>query len=376
MIYLDHHAATPILLVAREAMASAHELSWANPDSVHGAGRKARAARETARRQLAEALGAKVADIVLAGSGTEALNLALLGLARSREQRANASVVTSALEHPAISASVAQLAREGQRVVELQAPRGLPSSPEQLAALLDDGTTCVAVQWVNHETGTIFPVAEYAAVCAARGVPLVVDACQAFGKLPVDIGKLGATAVVVASAKIGGPAGVSALWHERCTPLAPVLHGGAQERGFRPGTPDVAALAGFGAAATRVEERLAAVPRIAALRDRLEAACVALGASVNGEGPRVGTVSNVSFPGWRSDILVAALDIEGVCVSAGAACSSGLATPSPVLRAMYPAEPWRAESALRISLGLETSSDDVDQAIQLLQRVIGRAPRT
>lgn len=376
MIYLDHHAATPLSPHVLEAMARAQQSAWANPESVHGQGRIARGVRETARAQLARALGGKPADLVLAGSGTEALNLALLGLVRPRRGAAS-YLVTTRVEHPAVTASAAQLAREGVETRWLELPGGAPCEPEQLRATLTSETACVAIQWVNHETGTILPVAEYAAVCRELGVPLLVDASQAFGKLPVDVASLGAAAVVVASAKVGGPSGASALWHERCTELAPVLHGGAQERGFRPGTPDVPSLAGFGAAAAHIDDRLQAMGRVAMLRERLESAACALGGQVNGAaGPRVATVSNLSFPGWRGDVLVAALDVEGVCVSAGAACSSGLGAPSPVLLAMYPEEPWRAESAVRISLGPETSEDEVERAIALLRKVLGRVPRT
>jgi cysteine desulfurase len=234
----------------------------------------------------------------------------------------------------------------------------------------------VAIQWVNHETGSIWPVAEYAEVCRARSVPLIVDACQALGKVSIDLRTLpGVSALVVAAAKIGGPAGVSALFHDRGQPLVPVLHGGAQERGYRPGTPDVASLAGFGAALELLPARLAAQHRIATLRDQLEQVALASGAVCNAYEERVGTVSNVSFAGLRADVLVAALDVEGLCVSSGAACSSGLGAPSPVLRAMYPDSPWRAESALRLSLGPETSEKDVADAADILLRVLRRMPR-
>ncbi len=372
MIYLDHHAATPLSAHVREVMARAHQQAWANPESVHAQGRAARAAREAARRQVAAALGAKPADLVLSGSGTEALNLAVLGFARAAPH--GAAVIVSAIEHPAIGAPAHQLEREGFVLRELAVPAGVPLCPERLQAqLADQPTACVALQWVNHETGTLLPVAEYAAVCRAAGTPLVVDASQAFGRLPIEVGVLGAAAVVVSSAKIGGPAGVSGLWHERGRELLPVLYGGQQERGFRPGTPDVAALAGFGAAAQLLGDRLRAMPRVAAQRDRIEQAALSLGGVVNGAAVgRVASVSNVSFPGFRADVLVAALDLEGLCVSAGAACSSGLGAPSPVLRAMYPDEPWRAESAVRISLGPETSDAEIDAAIDILSRVLRR----
>jgi cysteine desulfurase len=374
VIYLDHHAATPLSEPVREAMARAHAQAWGTPESVHAQGRAARALREAARQELAAALGAKPADLVLAGSGTEALNLAVLGLARGAP--AGAAVVVGAVEHPAVLAPARQLEREGFSLCVLPVPAGAPLGVDRLQQQLAAGpVACVAVQWVNHETGTIFPVAEYAAACRAAGVPFVVDACQALGRLPLDVGALGAAALVVSAAKIGGPAGASALWHERGRALSPVLHGGQQERGFRPGTADVAALAGFGAAARALEGRLQAMPRVAAQRDRIERAACALGGVVNGDaGARVASVSNVSFPGWRAEVLVAALDVEGMCVSAGAACSSGLGAPSPVLQAMYPDEPWRAEAALRVSLGPETTDEEVDGAIEILTRVLGRSP--
>lgn len=376
MIYLDHHAATPLGPRVRSAMADAHMHAWSNPESVHQLGRAARAVRERVRAQAALSLHAKPADIVLAGSGTEALHLALIGLARARRAAGFSQVIFGELEHPAVRGAAELLAREGMSITCLPVRADERSHATALAAACGDDTACVALQWVNHETGSVLPVVEYAAVCRARGVPLVVDACQALGKLPLDMGQLDVAALVVAAAKIGGPAGVSALWHERCVELLPLLSGGAQERGFRPGTPDVAALAGFGAALEALPERLAATAGIAQLRDRLEQAGRALGGVVNGaEGERVATVTNLSFPGWRADVLVAALDIEGLCVSAGAACSSGVGAPSPVLAALYPGEPWRAEAGLRLSLGPETSEAEVDQAIAILQRVVGRTRR-
>ncbi len=398
MIYLDHHAATPLAPAVRAAMLRAQEQGWANPASVHGAGRASRALVEEARRALAATVGAEPSQVVFTAGGTEACNLAVLGLlgaragARARndgEVRGGAAecsrarpgplhVVTSELEHPAIAAAIASLEQGGAAVERLPiagAAAG-PPAPEMLARALRPETALAALQWVNHETGAVAPVEGYARVCRAQGVPLVVDASQALGKVPCDVAALGAAAVVFAASKIGGPAGAAALCVERGRELAPRLFGGAQERGRRAGTPDVAALAGFGAAALQVGSRLAAMPRIAALRDRLERACVELGAIVNGpwSAPeRVATVTNVSVRGWRGEVLVAALDLEGLCASSGAACSSGLGAPSPVLLALYPGEPWRAESALRLSLGPETSDAEVDHAIAILRRVLGRA---
>lgn len=372
MIYLDHHAATPLSPAVRAAIASAHETAWANPASVHAAGRAARAQLERARRVLAGAIGAQPADLVFTGGGTEACNLAVLGLTATAAPGAH--VLTSALEHPAVLGAVGALAERGAVVESLPLTDARPVSPEALAGALRDDTVLVALQWVNHETGAVAPVQAYAQICAARGVPLVVDASQALGKLPCDVASLGASAVIFASTKVGGPAGAAALWVARHRTLAAVTFGGAQERGRRAGTPDVAAVAGFAAAVEALPARLSSMTRLGALRDQLEQTCLQLGASANVADPceRVATVSNVSVPGWRGEVLVAALDVEGLCVSAGAACSSGLGAPSPVLRALYPDQPWRAESALRLSLGPDSSEAEVAQASAILRRVLGR----
>ncbi len=371
MIYLDYHAATPLSAAAREGLSQSHAHGWANPQSVHAAGRAARTLVEHARVQVAGAIGGKPADIVFTSGGTEACNLALFGLLPA--DRAPRTIVTTGIEHPAMSAAIVRLAQAGTTVKQLDVVAGRAPSAQAFAALLDENAALAVIQWVNHETGTIFPIAEYARVAAERSVPVVVDACQAFGRLPIDVHSLGVSALIVAASKVGGPKGAGALWVERRRELSPLLAGGAQEKGRRPGTPDVVGLAGFGGAAQHIPERLQAMVDVAALRDQLERGAVALGFVVNGgDGPRVASVTNLSLRGWRGEHLVAALDIEGVCASSGAACSSGLGAPSPVLLAMYPEEPWRAESALRMSLGPETTEDEVVQALSVLQRVLAR----
>ncbi len=373
MIYLDHHAATPLCEAARRAMAQAGPDAWANPASVHRAGRAAKSLLERARTEVAESVGARASDIVFASGGTEACNLAIRGL--FGERAAGAEIVTTHIEHPAVERSLQSLVLRGAVLRRLALDDGVPPSVHALSALLSERTALAVIQWVNHETGTVWPVQAYAEVCARHGVPLVIDASQAYGKLPVEVAALGASALVLTSSKIGGPSGAAAVWLDRARDLSPVLHGGAQERGRRPGTPDVLALVGFGAAAREVPARLSAMPRLAGLRDRLERAAEALGGVPNGaSAPRVSTVTNLSFRGWRGEILVAALDLEGLCASSGAACSSGLGAPSPVLQAMYPQEPWRAESALRLSLGVATQPSEIEGAIAVLTRVLSRAP--
>ncbi len=367
MIYLDHHAAVPAPDAVRRAMEEAAGVAWANPSSAHAAGRASRQLLEAAREDLARSIGAAAADVVLTGGGTEACNLGIRGLAAGCDR-----VVTSQVEHPAVAESVRRLGREGRDVIELSVVEGRPPSPDELAGYLGPNTL-VAIQWVNHETGTVFPVQEYARACRSQGARLFVDATQALGKVPVDVGALGADAIAVAAPKIGGPAGAGACWVRRGVELEPVLDGGSQERGRRPGTPDTSSMVGFGAACRLTGDRLAGQPRVLELRDRIEARLTGLGGVLNGGAPRTGTVSNLSFRGWRGPLLAAALDLEGVCISTGAACSSGLQEPSAVIRAMYPDEQWRAGSAVRISLGIETTERDIETASQVFQQVLIRS---
>ena len=366
MIYLDHHAAAPTPGAVRRAMEEATAVAWANPASTHAAGRASRQLLEAAREDVADAIGAAAADVVLTGGGTEACNLGIRGLATGRER-----VVTSQVEHPAVAESVRRLGAEGRAVLALNVVEGRAPSPAELAPHLGPDTL-VAIQWVNHETGTVFPIHEYAQACREQQALLFVDATQALGKVPVDVDALGADALAIAAQKIGGPAGAGACWVRRGLDLEPLLDGGSQERGRRPGTPDTLSMVGFGAACRLMEARLAEQPRLAQLRDRIESQLLQLGGVLNGGAFRTGTAANLSFRAWKGPLLVAALDMEGLCVSTGAACSSGLQEPSAVIRAMYPDEQWRAGSAVRISLGMETSEPDMQMASQAFQRVLAR----
>lgn len=342
---------------------------WANPSSVHAPGRRSRALLEDARRAVAEELGARPADVVLTSGGTEAVNLGVLRLGRGVSR-----VITTAVEHPAVAESVGRLESLGVEVWRAPVPNGVAPDASELADRIS-ADTLVAVQWVNHETGTMLPVPEWARAVRARGARLFVDATQALGVFPVDVVALGADAVAVASHKIGGPGGAGALFVDRRWDIEPLLAGGAQERGRRPGAPDTPAQAGFGEACRHLGHRRARVAAASAARDRLEAYLIARGAVVNGAGaPRVPTVCNASVPSWSGQALVAALDLEGLCASSGAACSSGLAEPSPVVGAMYPEEPWRAACALRLSLGPETTDREVEGALSCLERVLSRGP--
>ncbi|MFO0693333.1 MAG: cysteine desulfurase family protein [Polyangiales bacterium] len=367
MIYLDHHAAAPVVPEAVSAMRAAEGIAFANPSSLHRHGRRARELMEEARAHVARAVGARAADVVFTSGGTEAVNLGVFGLAGGVER-----IVTTTIEHPAVVAPLATLERQGIEVIRLPVVEGVGLDPEAVAAHLD-ARTLVAMQWVNHEVGTILPVEAIALACRSRGAKLVVDATQAVGKVPIDVGTVGCSALAVASHKLGGPAGAGALIVERGLELEPRIVGGGQERGRRAGTPDVLSLVGFGAACRLVEERLEAMDAVSERRDRLEAALGRWGGRTNGTSlPRVATVTHASFPGARGTLLVAALDLEGLSVSSGAACSSGLDSPSPVIASLAPDEPWRAAAGLRLSLGPETTSDDVEAALAILERVLPR----
>ena len=347
-------------------MAEADADGWANASSVHRAGQRARAVLERARGRIAAAVGAAPADVVLTSGGTEAVNLGVLGLSAGTER-----VVTTGLAHPALAEAVAAL---GVEIIRLETPGGLAPDDATVAALLGPNVL-LAVGWVNHETGTILPVDRWARLAREHGARMAVDGSQALGKVPVSAPALGAATLALAAPKIGGPAGAGAVVVARDVDLAPVLHGGGQERGRRPGSPNVVAAAGFGGAAELISERLAAQDAIGRRRDRLEAHLVGRGAEVNGaEAPRVATVTNVSLKGVRGDAWVAALDIEGVCAASGAACSSGVVEASPVVTAMYRDAPWRARATLRLSLGPETSDDDVETTCRALDVVLDRFP--
>ena len=380
-VYLDWNATTPPHPGVLRVMAAAAERAWANPSSLHAWGRAAKATVEEARESIAELLGYAPRDVVLTSGGTEANNLALCrpfldGTGAFR----HGSLITSRLEHPSVTATAEALALAGVTVVWLPVPASGRIDPDDVERALTPKLphpVLVAMQAVNHETGVLQPVAQLREVARRREVELHVDAVQAVGRLPADTW-LGADSVAVASHKIRGPKGIGALAVRPGLSVKPILRGGGQERGLRPGTVDPIAAAGFGAAARRALTGADRYRALAPLRDRLERALIELGETAgvsllrNGQDPRAPHVTNLSWPGWAGDELVAALDLEGVCVSAGAACAAGTPEPSPVVAAM--AGTMRARSALRVSLGEETTDQDLDEAICVFERVLGRHP--
>jgi cysteine desulfurase len=376
-IYLDHNATTPLDPEARAAMLPYLGERFGNPSSVHAAGRLARDAVEAARGEVATLLGGRPEEIVFVSGGTEADNLALrAGLRAAVEAGRAPHLVTSPLEHPAVRETAAALGREGVEVSITPVDHHGRIDPADVRRLVRPGTALVSIQAANHELGTVYPVAAIGAVAHERGALFHCDAVQAAGKVPLDVGAGGADLVSVSAHKLYGPQGAGALYVRRDLRLAPLLAGGHQERGRRPGTENVAALVGFGVAAARARRDLAPdAARIAGLRGRLEAALLALpGAWLNGDADPAGRLPgtlNVGFDGVEGEVCLINLDLAGVCVSTGAACSSGSLDPSPVLLALGQSR-RAAAAAVRFSLGRGTTAAEIDEVIGLMPTILER----
>ncbi|HYJ79954.1 MAG TPA: cysteine desulfurase family protein [Longimicrobiaceae bacterium] len=371
-VYLDYAASAPLRPEVRDAMLPFLEARPGNPSSTHAFGRQARAALEDARARLAAVIGASPAEVVFTHAGTEADNLAVLGRARAMGR---SPVVCSAVEHKAVLGAAHAAEREGCPLDVLPVDGTGSLRTETLRAAFAGWPAVVSVMWVNNEVGVVQPVRAVAEECAEAGVTFHSDAVQALGKVAIRVDEVPADLLSFSAHKLGGPKGIGALYVRRGTKLAPLLHGGGQQRGLRPGTEDVAGAAGFAAAAELAEaERVSAMRRLAALRDRLEAGLLrgVPGLVVNGAGAdRIATILNVSAPGADAGALLAALDLEGIAVSSGSACSSGAVEPSHVLTAMgIPAE--LAGPSVRFSLGWGSTEADVDRALAVFPPVVER----
>ena len=363
-IYLDYNASAPAWPEAVEAVAEAMR-AGANASSIHAPGRAARARIEAARVSLAALVGADPAGIVFTGSGTEANNQAIRCSGAAR-------VLVSAIEHESVLSAdeaAGHLPVNADGVIDLAAlDRGLAAEPRP---------ALVAVMLANNETGVIQPIAEIVAIARRHGARVHCDAVQAAGKVPVDAATLGADSYAVSAHKMGGPQGVGALLLRDPDGAGWLIHGGGQERGRRAGTENVAGIAGFGRAAEIVADRLDAFARLAALRDRMEAEIRSVdpGARALGvEAPRLPNTSMIVMPGCESAAQVIAMDLEGIAVSAGSACSSGRVLPPYVLAAMG-VEPRAAMCALRVSLGWQTTADQIDRLIAVWAGLRQRSAR-
>lgn len=361
-IYLDANATTPLAREVLAEMMPILEKAFANPSSVHKPGQEARALVDLARERCARVLGCSRGEIVFTSGGTESDALAILG-PRPRK------VVTTSVEHPAVLGACASVAE----CVRVRVSRSGELDLDELKRSLPGAALC-SVMAANNETGVLFPLPEIAALCRDAGVPLHVDAVQAAGKVPLDFPW---DLLSISAHKMEGPKGAGLLAARRGIKVAAVQAFGHQEQGRRGGTENVAAIAGLGCALQRAEAlRAEMVPRIRALRDGLEASLREIpGAHVAGAGSsRTCNTLNVAFEGCDGETLLAALDLEGVSVSTGSACSAGSVEPSPVLLAMgYP--PQLARGAIRFSLWSGNTGAEIDRVADIVPRVVRRARR-
>jgi len=379
-IYLDHAATTPLRPEVREAMAPFMDGVWGNPSSIHRWGREARAALEGARERVADLLRTSPREVYFTRGGTESINLAILGVAgRARLEGGSPSCyLRSSLEHSAVREPMDELEKLGDQIEVIGVDDTGKIDDEALdAALHRTGPTLrlASIQWANQETGILLRVGAIADRCAAAGIPLHVDAVQAAGKLPIDLAATPISLLSLSGHKLGGPKGVGVLVVRKRVELHPLLFGGGQEGGLRPGTEDVAGAVGFARALElAVAEGTTEAERLAGLRSLLEEGLVAgiPGLQVHGaHAARAPHILAVGVPGIARDLLPSALDLAGVGASAGSACRSGSTEVSPVLLALYGKAAYTF-APLRLSLGWNTTRADVEEAIPRIVATVER----
>jgi len=372
-IYFDYNATTPMAPETADAVASATRDLFGNASSVHFFGQQAKSAVDHARSATAALIGADPSEIVFTSGGTESDNFAIRGAADALEPGKRRHLIASGIEHEAVLNTLKALTRRGWRTTLLPLDASGVVSPDRLREVLTDDTALVSVMHANNEIGTIQPVAELAAIAHERGALMHTDAVQSAGKIPVDARALGVDLLSLSAHKFNGPKGAGALWIRRGTRLLPHQTGGKHERNRRAGTENVPALVGLGVAATLAAAKLnREAERVGALRDRLEEGVLRSvpGTAVNGERrSRVPNTTNISFDRVEAESLLIALDLEGIAVSTGSACSSGTLEPSHVLKAMgLPVH--RTQNSLRFSLGLFSTEAEVDRVIEVLPRLV------
>jgi cysteine desulfurase len=371
-IYLDHNATTPVRDEVADAVLRALRTLPGNPSSAHAEGGAARAELERARERAASLIGAPPASIVFTSGATESNNAVLHGVAGAGRGR---HFVTSAAEHPSVEEPLAALEAQGFRATRVPVDAEGLLDPDAVAAAIGSDTALVSILLANNETGVIQPIEAIAERVRARGVPLHVDATQALGKIPVRADRIGADFLSASAHKLNGPKGAGFLFARGGAALAPWLRGGAQERGRRGGTPNVAGAVGLGVACALAERELRErAERAAALRDRLWTGIEAKLSRVRRNGSRDAVLPNtlsVEIEGAPSDVLVEALDLAGVAASAGAACASGAVHPSRTLLAMGRSEA-QARASLRFSIGHGNDEAQIDRVIALLPDLVAR----
>ena len=374
-IYLDHNATTPVHSDVVDIMTRVLREDFGNPSSVHHFGQKAKSVIDQARSAVAALLGSDPSEVVFTSGGTESDNFAIRGVAEALEHGGRRHLITTAIEHEAVLNTLKALGRRGWTTTLLPVDQSGIVSPDALRDALTDQTAIVSVMHANNEIGTIQPVAELARLAHERGAIFHTDAVQTAGKIALDVKALGVDLASISAHKFYGPKGVGALWIRRGLRLVPLMSGGKHERSRRAGTENVAGIAGMGEAATMARAKMAdEAPRLAALRDRLEEAVLRVvpGTAVNGtRAARVANTTNISFDRVEAESLLIALDLEGVAVSTGSACSSGTLEPSHVLKAMgFPAH--RAQNSIRFSLGAANTEAEIDRVVAILPAVVDK----
>jgi len=372
-IYLDNNATTAIAPEVLGVLERSLRDVFGNASSIHKEGQSARRVIEEARESVAGLIGATARDLVFTSGGTESNNAAIFG-AVGRDLRCH--IVTTAIEHPSVAEAVRELESRGCTVARVAPSRDGGVSAEAVIDAIRDDTKLVTVMMANNETGVIQPVEAIGAACRTRNIHFHCDAVQAAGKIAVDVSAVQCDTLALSAHKMHAPKGIGALYVRRGLSMAPHIVGGAQERRRRAGTENVPLAAAFGAAAMLARAGVDAAPHIAALRDRFEAEMRAsLDVTINGASARrVPNTSNVTFAGADGEGLVIALDLSGVAVSTGSACSSGRVEPSGVLLAMG-LSPDEARSTVRFSLSRYTTAEEIDRVAMLLREVVPRSLR-
>ncbi|HEX6824487.1 MAG TPA: aminotransferase class V-fold PLP-dependent enzyme [Candidatus Sulfotelmatobacter sp.] len=370
-VYLDNNATTPVLPEVFEAMRPYFAEHFGNASSIHHHGQETRAAVENARESVAGLLSCGAPELIFTSGGTESDNLAIAGLVRPEDH-----VITSGIEHHAVLHAAKNLQQIGCEVTVLPVDgRGLVD-PDDVKRGLRPATKLITVMMANNETGVLQPVEEIGRIAAEAEVLFHTDAVQAAGKVPIDVKQMHCHALSISGHKLHGPQGTGALFLKKGTQLHPLFHGGRHERSRRAGTENVPGIVGLGKAAQLASESLknGAIERLAAMRDRLQREVLSRieGTTVNGHGAqRVPNTANIRFDHIEGESLVIALDLKGLAVSTGAACSSGAIEPSHVLIAMG-LRPEQARASIRFSLGKHTTEEDMDFAIELLPETVAR----
>ena len=370
-LYFDNNATTPVLPEVLEAMRPYFNERFGNASSIHHHGQETRAAVERARESVAALLGCRASEVIFTSGGTEADNLAVFGLAKAGDH-----LVTSTIEHHAVLNSGKRLQELGCEVTYVPVDgRGLVD-PDDVRRALRPNTRLVTIMMANNETGVLQPVEEIGRIAAGADVCFHTDAVQAAGKVPIDVKRLGCDLLSISGHKMHAPQGIGALYVKKGTQLQPLLYGGSHERSRRAGTENVPAIVALGKAAEIALRGLSdgGVQQLAALRDRLESGVLEAvkSAAVNGgSAPRVPNTSNLYFDYIEGEALVIALDLKGLAVSTGAACSSGAIEPSHVLTAMG-LRPERARASIRFSLGKQNTAEELEFALALVPQAVAR----